>query len=74
MAAIGGWAQIGADRSSRIPSEFADRGAADGAVRVILPVDDEREDADRRRLASKPVLRAYAEEDAIDDDIEHPPG
>ena len=74
MAAIEFWARIGPDRTVKIPNGFADRVAADGAVRVILLVDDEREDAEWRRLASKQLLRAYAEEDAIYDDIELPRG
>ncbi len=72
MAAIEFRVRVGPDRTLTIPAEYADRIAADGTVRVILLDPDDEEDRTWGRLASEQLLGAYADEDAIYDDIELP--
>jgi len=72
VAAIEFRVRVGPDRTLTIPAEYADRIAADGTVRVILLDPDDEEDRTWGRLASEQLLGAYADEDAIYDDIELP--
>lgn len=70
MAAIEFWARVGPDRTLKIPAEVADHLGEDRSVRVVLLLPDEDEDRAWTRLAALQLLRAYADEDSIFDDLD----
>ncbi len=65
-------AQVGPDRTLRLPEEVAERLAPGQRVRMILVLDldldlDADESADWRRLTAEEFLKGYAEGDSIYD-------
>lgn len=74
MSAIEFWTHVGPDRTLKVPDAVADQLEADQAVQVILLVPDPDEDADEdrawARLGADQLLRAYADEDSVYDDID----
>jgi hypothetical protein len=71
MGAIEFSARVGPDRTLKLPAEVAEQLREDQTVRVLL-VPETDEDEVWTRFAAEQLLRQYADEDSVYDDVDLP--
>ena len=70
MEPIGVRTRVGPDRTLKLPDEGTDQLREDQEVQVILLLPDVDEGEAWTRLAADQLLRQYADEDSVYDDID----